>query len=82
VTGWSRVTVDAEGRITSIHLDETTRQQSAEATSRTLMETVRAASSSLFKQFQEVTADTVGADTETGRMLVAALRKRLGEPDE
>jgi DNA-binding protein YbaB len=80
--GLVEVTVDAEGRITSIHLDETTRQQSAEATSRTLMETVRAASSSLFKQFQEVTADTVGADTETGRMLVAALRKRLGEPDE
>ncbi len=80
--GLVEVTVDAEGRVSSIHLDERTRQQSAETTSRTLMETVRAASSSLFKQLQEVTAETVGGDSETGRMLVAGLRRRLGEPDE
>jgi hypothetical protein len=35
------------------------------------METLRAADASLLNQFQEVTAETVGAETETGRMLMA-----------
>jgi DNA-binding protein YbaB len=80
--GLVEVTVDAEGRVSLIHLDERTRQQSAETTSRILMETLRAANSSLLKQFQEITAETVGAETESGRMLISGLRKRLGEPDE
>jgi hypothetical protein len=46
------------------------------------METLRAANASLLKQFQEITAETVGAETETGRMLMAGLHKRLGERDE
>lgn len=80
--GLVEVTLDAEGRVVRIHLDERTRQQSAQTTSRTLMETVRAANSLLFKQLQEITAETVGGDSETGRMLLAGLRRRLGEPDE
>lgn len=47
-----------------------------------LMETIGAANSALIRQFQEATAETVGAETETGRMLLASLRKRFGEPDE
>jgi DNA-binding protein YbaB len=77
--GLVEVAVGAEGRIKHIHLDERTRQQSAEATSRALMETLRAASASLLAQYHEITAETVGAETETGRMLMGALRKRLGE---
>jgi DNA-binding protein YbaB len=80
--GLVEVTVGSEGRVERIHLDERTRQQPAEDTARTLMETLRAASAALLKQFQEVTAETVGAETETGRMLMAGLQKRLGEPDE
>jgi DNA-binding protein YbaB len=80
--GLVEVTVGAEGRVERIHLDERTRQQPAETTARDLMETLRAATASLLRQFQEITADTVGAQTETGRMLMAGLRKRLGEPDE
>ena len=30
------------------------------------------------QRFDEVTADTVGAESETGRMLMTSLRKRLG----
>jgi DNA-binding protein YbaB len=77
--GLVEVTVGATGRVERIHLDERTRQQSAEVTARDLMETLRAANAALLKQFQETTAETVGAETETGRMLVAGLRKRLGE---
>lgn len=80
--GLVEVTVGAEGRVERIHLDERTRQQPAETTARDLMETLRAATALLFKQFQEATADTVGAETETGQMLIAGLRKRLGERDE
>ena len=46
------------------------------------MQTPRAATALLLKQFQEATAETVGAETETGQMLIAGLRKRLGERDE
>jgi len=80
--GLVEVTVGAEGRVESIHLDERIRQQPAEDTARNLMETLRAANATLLKQFQEITAETVGAETETGRMLVAGLQKRLGERDE
>jgi DNA-binding protein YbaB len=80
--GLVEVTVGAEGRVERIHLDERTRQQPAETTARDLMRTLRAANALLLKQFQEATAETVGVDTETGRTLMAGLRKRLGEPDE
>jgi DNA-binding protein YbaB len=80
--GLVEVTVGAEGRVERIHLDERTRQQPAEDTARDLMETLHAANASLLKQFQEITAETVGTDTETGRMLMAGLQKRLGERDE
>jgi DNA-binding protein YbaB len=79
--GLVEVTVGAEGRVERIHLDERTRQQPADATARTLMDTLRAATTSLLEQFQEAAAETVGAETDTGRMLMAGLRRRLGEPD-
>ncbi|MEU4216892.1 YbaB/EbfC family nucleoid-associated protein [Actinoplanes sp. NPDC026623] len=79
--GLVKVTVGAEGRVERIHLEDGTRQQSAETTARSLMETIRAANASLLKQFQELTAEIVGAESETGRMLMAGLRRRLGEPD-
>jgi DNA-binding protein YbaB len=80
--GLIEVTVGAQGRVERIRLDERTRQQPAETTARVLMETLRSATALLFKQFQQVTAETVGTETETGRMLVAGLRERLGEPDD
>ncbi|WP_067498977.1 YbaB/EbfC family nucleoid-associated protein [Actinoplanes sp. TFC3] len=80
--GLVEVTVDAEGRVKHLRLDERTRQQSAETTSRAAMETLQAASAALLAQYQEITAETVGAETEIGRMLIGGLRKRLGEPED
>lgn len=80
--GLIEVTVGAEGRIENINLSEGIRRQAAEDTARTLMETLRAATTSLLEQFQAATADTVGIDRETGQMLVAGLKRRLGEPDD
>jgi len=80
--GLVEVTVGAEGRVERIHLDEGIRRQSAEDTEKTLMETLRAANALLIQQFEKATADTVGIETETGRMLMLGLRKRLGPPDD
>jgi len=80
--GLVEVTVGAEGRVERIHLDDGIRRQSAEDTEKTLMETLRAANALLIQQFEKATADTVGIETETGRMLMLGLRKRLGPPDD
>lgn len=76
--GLVEVTVGAEGQLAELHLDERTRQRSAAATARTIMETVQAAKLDLIRQFEAATAETVGADSETGRTLTESLRRRLG----
>lgn len=76
--GLVEVTVGAEGRIEHLHLDERTRQHPAADTAQKIMETLAAAKAELIQRFAEVTAETVGADSETGRMLMTSLRTRLG----
>jgi hypothetical protein len=80
--GRVEVTVGPEGRLTQLLLDERTRQQSAAATASTIMETLRAAEDILIRKFDAAAAETVGADSETGRMLADSLRRRLGRPTE
>jgi len=72
------VTIGPEGQIERLHLDERTRQHSAAVTAQKIMETLATARAELIQRFDEVTAETVGADSETGRMLMTSLRKRLG----
>ncbi|UQU64321.1 YbaB/EbfC family nucleoid-associated protein [Couchioplanes caeruleus] len=76
------VTVGPEGQLTQLHLDERTRRQSAAATARAIMEALQAAKDALVMKFEAATAETVGADSETGRMLNESLRRRLGMPLE
>ncbi|GAA2647956.1 YbaB/EbfC family nucleoid-associated protein [Paractinoplanes durhamensis] len=73
------VTVGAEGQIERLHLDERTRRQPAEDTARQILETLNAAKAKMIEQFDEAVSETVGADSETGRTLVAGLRRRLGQ---
>ena len=80
--GLIAVKVGPDGQVQQIDLDERTRQQPAATTSRAIMETLRAANADLLKRFEEVTAATVGAGSETGRMLVDGLHKRLGARPE
>ncbi|MFF5080378.1 YbaB/EbfC family nucleoid-associated protein [Actinoplanes sp. NPDC000266] len=75
--GLVEVTINAEGQLTRLHLDEATRRQSAEATTRSILETLRAAKEDLFRQFEAATTETVGAESETGRMLLESQRRRL-----
>ena len=76
--GLVEVTVGAEGQLQRLHLDERTRRQSAAATARAVLATIRAAQDDLIRQFAQATADTVGPDSETGRALTESLRRRLG----
>ncbi|GID26293.1 YbaB/EbfC family nucleoid-associated protein [Paractinoplanes brasiliensis] len=80
--GLVEVTVGAEGQLLQLRLDERTRQQSSATTANSIMETLQAAKDQLLREFEEATAETVGPDSETGRALTEALRRRLGPPAE
>jgi DNA-binding protein YbaB len=76
--GLIELTVGAEGQLTHLHLDEQTRRQPADTTARSIMQALQAAKEGLLRQFDTATAETVGAESETGRMLAESLRRRLG----
>jgi len=73
--GLVEVTVGADSRL---HLDERTRQHAAPQAARTIMDTVQAAKDDLVRQSEAATA--IGAHSRIGRMLIEALRRRLGPP--
>jgi DNA-binding protein YbaB len=75
--GLVEVTVGPNGQVTSLRLDEEIRRQPASSTARQIMAAIRAAQSDLVRQYGEVTAQTVGADSETGRAVLAGLKGRL-----
>jgi DNA-binding protein YbaB len=75
--GLVEVKVGSNGQVTSLRLDEEIRRQPASTTARQIMAAIRAAQSDLVRQYGEVTAETVGADSETGRAVLAGLKARL-----
>jgi DNA-binding protein YbaB len=75
--GLVEVTVDSNGQVTGLRLDERIRRQSASTTARQILGAVRAAKLDLIRQVGDVTAETVGADSETGRAVLAGLNARL-----
>ena len=66
------VTVGATGLMTALELDEAIRDQPATDTAREIIATVRTAQAALAEQASAVTAETVGADSETGRAVLAS----------
>jgi hypothetical protein len=80
--GLVEVTVGPDGQLQGLRLDEGIRRQAAATTARRILDTLRAAKSDLVRQFGEVTAETVGSESETGRALLASLRRRLGPVDD
>jgi DNA-binding protein YbaB len=76
------VTVGASGAIADLTLEEGVRDQPAADTARAILTTLRAAQASLTKAATEVTAETVGADSETGRAVIASYVARQGPADE
>ena len=80
--GLVEVTVGSNGQVTDLRLDEQIRAQSAATTARQILTAIRAAKSSLVRQYGEVTAATVGADSETGRAVLAGLNARLAVDED
>jgi hypothetical protein len=76
------VTVGASGVISGLSLEEGIRDQPADETARAILATLRAAQASLTKAATEATAETVGADSETGKAVIASYIARQGPADE
>ncbi len=74
--GFVTVTVGAGGTMTGLHLDEEVRRQSAAETARQILATLAAARADLTTQATTVTEETVGADSETGKAVLASLTRR------
>jgi hypothetical protein len=80
--GLIEVTVGPNGQITDLRLDEEIRRQPAATTARQILSTVRAAQHALLRQVQDVTTETVGADSATGKAVLGSLSARLSVDDE
>ena len=72
------VTVGASGDLVGLELDERIRQRPAAETARTILKTLRAAQARLTAAVADATAETVGADSATGRAVIASYTGRLG----
>jgi PleD family two-component response regulator len=71
------VTVDATG-VTGLELAEGIRKQPASETAASVLATMRAARAKLNEAVASITAETVGADSETGKAVIASFAKRNG----
>jgi YbaB/EbfC DNA-binding family protein len=78
--GLVTVTVGAAGDLTGLELDERTRGRPAAETARQIMATLRAARLRLTAAVTEVTTETVGADSATGRAIIDSYTGRFGSP--
>src|SRR5690349_23989484 len=74
--GLVTVTVGPDGTMTGLQLDEEVRRQPAAETARQILATQAAARADLIARATEVTVETVGADSETGKAVLASLAQR------
>jgi hypothetical protein len=75
--GFVTVTVGPDGAMTGLELDEEVRRRPAAETARQILATLAAARADLTTQAGTVTRETVGADSETGKAVLASLARRL-----
>ncbi|MEU5154949.1 YbaB/EbfC family nucleoid-associated protein [Glycomyces sp. NPDC021274] len=76
--GLATVTVDSSGVLLKADFSARIQRTAPEAVSRALMEALADAKQRVAAQTQEVIADTVGADSATGRAVAQDLQSRLG----
>jgi DNA-binding protein YbaB len=74
--GLVTVTVGAGGALTGLQLDEEVRRQPAAETARQILTTLAAAQAELTTRATAITDETVGADSETGKAVIASLTRR------
>lgn len=76
--GLVSVTIDSHGDITALVLEEGIRNRPAATTGRAILATLRAARVSLAEAATAATDETVGADSETGKAVIASYEMRKG----
>ncbi|MFF5057045.1 YbaB/EbfC family nucleoid-associated protein [Micromonospora sp. NPDC000663] len=79
--GAVEVTVDSNGLLTDLRLDERIRQQPATRTARQITDTTRAAHADLLKRVNDATVETLGAGDPTGQAVIDSYRRRM-DPSE
>jgi hypothetical protein len=79
--GLVSVTVGSSGAITGLELKEGIRDRLADETARAILATVRAAQASLTAAVTAAAAETVGADSETGKAVIASYVSRQNSPE-
>jgi DNA-binding protein YbaB len=75
--GLATVTVDSSGVLLKADFSARIQRTAPEAVSRALMEALSGAKQRVAAQTQEVIAETVGADSDTGRAVAQDLQARL-----
>jgi hypothetical protein len=80
--GLVSVTVSSSGGITDLELKDGIRDRPAAETARAILATMRAAQVSLTAAATAVTTETVGADSETGKAVIASYVSRQRPPDD
>lgn len=78
--GLVEVTVGASGALLGLELDEDIRRRPAAETAREILSTLAAAQAAMTRAATEAAAATVGADTETGRAVIATFAAREEPP--
>jgi hypothetical protein len=76
--GLVSITVGPSGGLTDLRLDEGIRARPAAETARQILATLAAAQAELTGLVTAATAETVGAETETGKAVIAAVAARAG----
>jgi DNA-binding protein YbaB len=76
--GLTTVTVDSSGVLLKADFSARIQRTAPEAVSRALMEALAYAKQRVAEQTQAVIAETVGADSDTGRAVAQDLQARLG----
>jgi len=78
--GSVEVTVAGSGAMTNLRLGESTRKWTADQTAAEILAVMRRAQAKLANRVAEIAADTVGAESETGRAVVSSFERRFPEP--
>jgi YbaB/EbfC DNA-binding family len=76
------VTVGSTGDLVALDLTEAIRGRPATDTAQLILATLRTARRHLAEAVTTATDETIGADSATGRAVIASYARRMGDPDD
>lgn len=78
--GAIEVTVGAQGSITDLRLQEEVRRWPVEQIAADILATIKDAQRAMSGRIATAVEETIGADTESGKAIIAGLKERAGAP--